>query len=346
MIPQNERGLMEHLTRILTTLNHKVRLIYSEILKLQTMNRRQFIGTTLAGSTLLQATLHAHTLSANPQKIFVFSKMFHWIENYDQLAETVANIGFDGLDLTVRPDGHVLPERVEEDLPKAVEAFKKHKLEIPMMVTGILEVNAQTEKILKTAKSLGIKHYRMGWYPYNLKKDIWEQSMEIGQKMKALAKLNEKYGIEGHYQNHSGNYFGASIWDFYQQLQSLNTPYLGAQYDINHATAEAGGSWETGLHLIAPRIQSIAIKDFFWAKKNDKWGKQGCPLGEGVVNWKRYMELWKQYNFQVPITMHYEYPLGGAENGAKKLSITPQELSTAMKKDLTLFKQWMAEAKL
>ena len=112
------------------------------------MNRRQFIGTTLAGSILVQHSLNANLLPADPQKIFVFSKMFQWIEDYNQLAETIAGIGFDGLDLTVRPGGHVLPERVEEDLPKAVAAFKKHKLEIPLMVTGILEADNQAERIL------------------------------------------------------------------------------------------------------------------------------------------------------------------------------------------------------
>lgn len=310
------------------------------------MNRRQFIGATLAGSTLVQHSLNANLLPADPQKIFVFSKMFHWIEDYNELAKTIADIGFDGLDLTVRPGGHVLPERVEEDLPKAVAAFKKHKLEIPLMVTGILEANSQTERILKTAQSLGIKHYRMGWYPYNLKEAIATQSADFGKKLKDLASLNAKYGLTGQYQNHTGNYFGATIWDLNQQLQAIKSPSLGCQYDINHATAEAGGAWEVGLHLIAPHIKSIAIKDFYWAKKNDKWGKQGCPLGEGTVNWKKYLEVWKQYNFQVPITMHYEYPLGGAENGAKKLSIPPQELLVAMKKDLVLFKQWMTEAKL
>jgi len=54
------------------------------------------------------------------------------------------------------------------------------------------------------------------------------------------------------------------------------------------------------------------------------------------------MALLKQKNFQVPITMHYEYPLGGAENGAKKLSIGEEVLIAAMKKDLVLFKQWLA----
>ncbi|HAK78155.1 MAG TPA: xylose isomerase [Runella sp.] len=308
------------------------------------MNRRQFIGTTLVGSTLAPSAFSSVGVPvvASP-KIFVFSKMFQWIEDYNQLAETIAGIGFDGLDLTVRPGGHVLPERVEEDLPKAVAAFKKHKLEIPMMVTTILDADAQSERILKTAKSLGIKHYRMGWYPYDLKKDIASQSVAIGQRIKAVAALNEKYGVVGHYQNHSGNYFGASLWDFHQQLQGVTSQAIGCQYDINHATAEAGGSWETGLHLIAPHIKSLAIKDFYWNKNNGKWGKLGCPLGEGVVNWKRYFEIWKQYNFQVPITMHYEYPLGGAENGAKKLSIPSQDLISAMKKDLVLFKEWVAK---
>lgn len=309
------------------------------------MNRREFIGTTLAGSAAF--TLQAKPIvAASTPQIYVFSKMFQWIEGYDQLAETIAGLGFNGIDLTVRPGGHVLPERVEEDLPKAVAAFKKHNLVAPLMVTTILDADAQSERILKTAQALGIKHYRMGWYPYNMKQDIATQSAAFGQRMKGVAALNEKYGMVGHYQNHSGNYHGAPIWDVYEQLKTIKSNAIGCQYDINHATAEAGGSWETGFRLIAPYVKSIAIKDFFWTKKNDKWGKQGCPLGEGVVNWPKYMELLKQYNIQLPITMHYEYPLGGAENGAKKLSISPQELLTAMKKDLVLFKQWWAEAKL
>ncbi|MEZ4902262.1 MAG: TIM barrel protein [Spirosomataceae bacterium] len=128
----------------------------------------------------------------------------------------------------------------------------------------------------------------------------------------------------------------------HQQLQHIQPTLVGAQYDINHATAEAFGSWEVGFQLISPHIQSIAIKDFFWIKKNGKWGKEGCPLGEGVINWPKYMELLKQKKFQVPITMHYEYPLGGAESGAKKLSISEDVLIVAMKKDLALFKQWLA----
>jgi hypothetical protein len=51
----------------------------------------------------------------------VFSKCLQWLD-YPGMAGITAEAGFDGVDLTVRAGGHVLPERVEEDLPKAVEA--------------------------------------------------------------------------------------------------------------------------------------------------------------------------------------------------------------------------------
>ena len=45
----------------------------------------------------------------------------------------------DGADLTVRPGGHVLPENVERDLPRAVKAFREAGLNIEMMATGITD---------------------------------------------------------------------------------------------------------------------------------------------------------------------------------------------------------------
>ena len=61
------------------------------------MNRRQFIGTTLVGSALIQNALSAQASAVYTQKIYVFSKMFQWIEDYEQLAKTIKSIGFDGL---------------------------------------------------------------------------------------------------------------------------------------------------------------------------------------------------------------------------------------------------------
>ena len=48
----------------------------------------------------------------------------------DIKAETIKELGFDGIEATVRKKGHVLPERVEDDLPRLVEALQKHDLEV------------------------------------------------------------------------------------------------------------------------------------------------------------------------------------------------------------------------
>ncbi len=163
-------------------------------------------------------SIYPAVFEKEPFKFSIFSKTLQWLD-YTEMARFVAEIGFDGIELTVRPNGHVLPEKVEEDLPKAVEAAKKEGISINMMVTSINDADdPYTEKILKTASSLGIKHYRMDWLYYDDNKSIDKNLTIIEAKLCKLAILNEKYKIIGEYQNHSGkytpnSYFGSSIWD-------------------------------------------------------------------------------------------------------------------------------------
>ena len=56
---------------------------------------------------------------------------------WEELAIEVKKVGFDGVDLTVRSKGHVLPERVAEDLPKAVRTIRARGRQVPMITCGI-----------------------------------------------------------------------------------------------------------------------------------------------------------------------------------------------------------------
>jgi sugar phosphate isomerase/epimerase len=284
-------------------------------------------------------------------RISIFSKHLQWLD-YKEMAMVVADMGFDGVDLTVRPQGHVLPERIKEDLPKAMEAVNKAGKEIYMITTSINNADDPlSEKILKTASSLGIPHYRMGYMYYDDTKSIEENISIIHLKMSKLAILNEKYSISGEYQNHSGIdsagiYFGGPIWDLNGVLKNINSRWLGSQYDIYHATIEGANAWPVGLKQLSPYIRSIDIKDFQWSKKNGKWSSETVPLGEGMVDFKRYFGLLKQYNISGPVSVHYEYPLGGAEDGAKVLTVKREDVISAMRKDLTTLKKYLQEANL
>jgi hypothetical protein len=48
----------------------------------------------------------------------------------------------------------------------------------------------------------------------------------------------------------------------------------------------------------------------------------------------------------VPVSVHYEYPLGGAEHGASEITLKREDVISAMRKDLTTLKQYLQEAKL
>ena len=93
------------------------------------MNRRDFTKTmAVAGAGLAAQNFNPSLLAKQPGtadrlEVHLFSKHLQFLD-YKDMAEAAAEMGFDGLDLSVRPKGHVLPERAEEDLPKAVEAMK------------------------------------------------------------------------------------------------------------------------------------------------------------------------------------------------------------------------------
>lgn len=309
-------------------------------------SRRNFIKkTVLAGSIL--PIVNAPELKAqavrrkdDKLKVHVFSKHLQFLD-YTGMAEAAKEIGFDGVDLTVRPKGHVLPERVADDLPKAVEAIRKAGLEHTMMTTAVQDASDTTDRrIVETAANQGIEFYRMNWLRYPENKTIPQAVEQFQQTVKALGQLNKKHGIVGCYQNHSGNLAGASLWELWDIIQKADKDYMGVQYDIRHGVVEGGLSWKNGLRLIHPHIKILAIKDFVWQKRDGGYAVQNVPLGEGMVDFKSYFALLKQYNINVPVSLHFEYPLGGAERGAFEINVDKKVVFDAMRKDL----QWLHAA--
>lgn len=313
-------------------------------------SRRNFIRKSILAGSFIPFAAGATRFATDAThkqavdlKVHVFSKHLQFL-NYNDMAEAAAEIGFDGVDLTVRPKGHVLPERVADDLPKAVEAIRKAGLAHTMMTTAVQDAtNVIDRKLLETAAKLKIEYYRMNWLRYPENKSIPEAVVEFQQTIKDLGQLNKKLGITGCYQNHSGNLAGASIWELWDMINKADRQHVGVQYDIRHAVVEGGLSWKNGLKLIQPHIKILAIKDFVWARKNNGYVVENVPLGEGMVDFKSYFALLKQYNINVPVSLHYEYPLGGAEHGGTEISVDKKVVFDAMKRDLSwLHETWNA----
>ena len=285
--------------------------------------------------------------SENKRKIHIFTKCLQFL-NFDELAEVLARIGFDGADLTVRSGGQVHPENVETELPKALKALRKNGIGSDMITTKINNPDDPlTVPILKTMADLGIRYYRMGYLNYDDNRTVTQNLEDHKKTFERLEKLNRVYGVTGNYQNHSGTRVGGPVWDLHPLLQERDPDYIGVQYDVRHATVEGGLSWPIGMKLLAPWIGTTDIKDFVWKKNSDgKWKVKNVPLGEGMVDLNQYFKLYKSFNIQAPASIHYEYDLGGAEHGAKNPTMSKEEIFTLLKKDLEFLKKQFNEYNL
>jgi len=291
----------------------------------------------------------AQTASEPRMPVCIFSKHLHWLD-WEPMAEAAAKLGFDGVDLTVREGGHVLPERVEEDLPKAAAAIRKAGLALPMVTTAIVDTRTpHAETILKTVSALGIPRYRWGGFRYVDSQSLPNTLAELKPRVAELEEMNKRYKLCAMYHTHSGlNEVGASMWDLWTLVKDRDTRWISVNYDVGHATVEGGlGGWVHSARLLLPYAKGIALKDFYWAKNaKGKWEPRWCPLGEGMVDFKRYFAMLREAKFEGPVQLHIEYPLGGAEHGERTISVEKDVVLAALRRDVEKIRTLLQEAGL
>jgi len=270
------------------------------------MHRRSFLGA--AGALAAAPALAADR--PRPGPLCFFSKHLPKLTPRE-MARGLRAAGYGGIELTVRPGGHVLPEKVATDLPRAVADIRAEGLAVPIIATAFTSAEDRTaEPILTAAAKLGIGIVRPGWYTYG-GGDIRQQLKQAGQKLATLAALAANARIALAYQNHVGN-LGAAVWDLDALIGALDPRWAGVYFDIRHAVAEGtGGSWKTALELVAARVKVFSVKDFYW-KRGDKGAPAAvdCPMGEGMVDTRTPLQILARAGFRGPITVFNEYEQG------------------------------------
>lgn len=298
----------------------------------------------------------------------LYSISLQWAD-YDEAADTAAKAGWPAIGWTVRGGGHVLPENVVRDLPKAVAAAKKAGLQVPIIVTPIRDAESPyAEAYLDTMSKLGLRYYQaptLAQYDYT--KDLQPQLEVWKPRIEQLAKLNEKYGTTAvyHVEGGAGN-IGGGAWDLWLVVKDFDTKYVGMDLDLGHATMKGGPEvWEV-IRFAHKNILSIASKDIRWAQKTDTaqgprrsdpsedwpWTAEYVVPGTGMVNFKAAFEYMKAIGFAGSFLHYTEYfvSVPGAKQPVSLLrpnvpKEVPKELYiSSLRRDYDFYVKMLAQA--
>lgn len=261
-----------------------------------------------------------------------------------QVCTAVKNADFDGLDLTLRPGGHVKPENAEVGLAEAKKIADDAGVTIPMISTAVSEVNSpHAEAIFAAAAHYGARHIKLGYWRYQPFGTLTKQLDDVRKKLEGLVKLSEKYNVLPCVHCHSGRILANGGAMLYLILKDFKPGQVGAYVDPMHMTVEGGlAGWEMGLDLLAPWVGLVGVKNSRWIETSrdnrgqQRYRTQYTPLADGQAPLPEFMAYLRQLKYDGVVSLHSEY-----KGGSSFRQLTTPELLTQSVDDLKYLKSIM-----
>ena len=284
---------------------------------LVTVGRRDFLkASCLApmGTTLTHGSADELTDRALP-RVCIYTEHFQSLP-ISKVCQIFRRIGVDGLDLTVRPGGHIEPENAKKELPQAVRSAKARDLEIMMLTTGITAPDRNAEEILATCQDLGIERIKLGYYHTKQFGHLTREMDEVRRQLDDVVKLSAKYGVLPCVHVHSGHTIPSNGVMLHQLIRDIPPDRIGAYMDSYHMTITGGaGGWRQVVDLLTPWISLVALKNFQWQQLDrdvlgqQQWRTLYSRLEDGVAPIPEFVRTIHQAGYRGFYTLHTEYRL-------------------------------------
>jgi len=252
--------------------------------------------------------------------------------------------GFDGLDLTLRKGGHVLPENAERGLAEAHKVADEEGVSIPMVSTGITAADTPFAENIFNAAHLRLKAFKLGYFRYQPFGSLVKQLDEARKLLEGLVVLAQRYHVKPCLHAHSGPILSNGPL-LYLLLKDFSPADIGAYVDPMHMSYEGGGSgWEMVLDLVAPWVALVGVKNYTLVPtERDEFGQQRfrmqyAPLADGVAPLPQFFQRLKQIGYDGVVSLHSEYKGRGSYR-----RLTTPELLDQSAADLRYLKQVIAK---
>jgi len=218
--------------------------------------------------------------------------------------------------------GHVDPSLYMVDLDRAFQSFQDAGLDVPMVTTSFTSPSENyAYAILYVSAELGARFCRLGTWPPPPAPVVAGQNpapltpAQQNAQLRIMMMRNDlnQFAITGRrckitplLTNHAGSYPGRSIPEVEAMLAGIEPAGFGYCFDPAQAVIEARSAdgWEAALEAALPRLGAIALSDV--ALPKDATASL-CPLGDGVIDWKKFFSILAAARFHGPLSMHMDY---------------------------------------
>ncbi len=224
-----------------------------------------------------------------------------------ELAAHVRSLGFDLIELPVRPEFPVQPESIETDLPAAVKTLADQGLRV-LNVTAANSLD--DERLYSACAEAGVGMNRVMFWQRDL--DYWAAEADARRQLDAALPLCERYGLQIGIQNHSGRFVPVNEMGMYHLVKDYDPRYVAAVWDPAHNALEGMDS-DAALDILAPHLCVVNLKNSFWRRVSGpeaaaaEWKIYWTSGAQGRASWRRVLSKLKAIDYRGPICFSAEY---------------------------------------
>jgi sugar phosphate isomerase/epimerase len=252
---------------------------------------------------------------------------------YIDLPMIIQALGFDGVDLSVEPDGHVTPEKAPNQLMPALEGFTGRGVDVPMITTALTKAQEKdSQEVLGLATYIGVPFFRPGHWKCTGSAQIEMQLPYVQREIAMLSQLGRYTKMAMGVQNYMDGTEGASVVDINRVIRPLDAHWVGFDFDIAYATREGGAvGFEGPLGIALSRLNMVTLRDFKWdGPEGGPRTAKACPLGDGVVDFAKFFAALAKARFAGPMTLTVDHsPTGEVEAIKYDLAFVRKQMKAA-----------------
>jgi len=235
-------------------------------------------------------------------KFSVFTKPWPH-KSIEELGQMVHWLGFDGIELPVRPGFPVNPDNVAVELPKAIKTLAKQNVQV-FSVAG-----ASTEPMIRACGDSGVPTLRV-MAPIGADGYIATETRmrrEFDALIPALEHAKVRIGV----QNHSGKFI-CNAAGLRALVAGYDPKVIGAVWDAAH-NALQGEEPELALEIVWPHLCMVNLKNAIWKRKNPAgeqaaaWTTEWVPGAQGLASWARVAAELKRRSYHGVVCLTAEY---------------------------------------